>query len=179
MITVKNKKMLSALPSTPKNGEFALLEDTQQVYVYNKNEWQRVGKTQGGITTKLYDINATAIAQLPPHNDSLLTLAEDIEIINNFVEKYVEGQYFTLFTKEVSSGAFYSTILHRLSKASKYTGEIPQETVGAAVISCLKNVGTIHALTEEADHLEIWVKENDNMVCFIFFNSDEMFIEVK
>lgn len=61
MVTVKNMVTLKALPSTPKEGELAILSETQEIYCYTKGEWVPV-KAEGGMNASLYDINATAIS---------------------------------------------------------------------------------------------------------------------
>lgn len=170
MVTVKNMVTLKALPSTPKEGELALLSETQEVYCYTKGEWVPV-KAEGGMNASLYDINATAISQLPAHDKDLMRLAEDMRMIDDFIEDF-DGRYFSLLCKQLSNGAFYNTIFYR-----NWTAE---ETMGQAVISCLKKVGTLHAVSNEETHLEFWIKEpDDTMSCFLFFNSDSMVIEVK
>lgn len=170
MITVKNIATLKALPSTPKEGEMALISDTQEVYCYTKGEWVLV-KAEGGVDASLYDINATAISQLPAHNEDLMLIAADARLINDFAEEF-EGRYFNLLCKQLSNGAFYSTVFHR-----NWTAE---ETLGQAVIGCLTDLGTIHAISNEETHLECWVKDSeDNMICLLFFNCDSMIIEVK
>jgi hypothetical protein len=170
MITVKNLATLNKLPSTPKDGDMALLTDTKEIFCYSNGEWNAV-KTDSGINTSLYDLNATAISQLPAHNNNLMQMAEDIRMIDEFIEEF-DGKYFTLLCKELGNGAFYSTILHRNWTAS--------ESAGQAVISCLAELGTIHAISNEESHLEFWVKEPDeNMICLLFFSSDSMVIEVK
>ena len=61
MLNVKNLITLKNLPSTPEKGELALITDTNEVCVYNGEEWVPV-QSDGKIETNLYDINATAIA---------------------------------------------------------------------------------------------------------------------
>ena len=170
MINVPNLSVLYALPSIPKEGEMALLSDTSEIYCYKNDKWNKI-ETNGDLEAKLYDINATAIAQLPAHNENLMQIAEDIRLIDAFIEDF-DGHYFNLLCKELSNGAFYSTIFHR-----NWTSE---ETMGQAVMSCLNELGTLHTISNEETHLEFWVKEpNENMICLLFFNCDSIVIEVK
>lgn len=71
MINVPNLSVLYALPSIPKEGEMALLSDTSEIYCYKNDKWNKI-ETNGDLEAKLYDINATAIAQLPAHNENLM-----------------------------------------------------------------------------------------------------------
>lgn len=168
MLNVKNLITLKNLPSTPEKGEMALITDTNEVCVYNGEDWVPV-QSDGKIETNLYDINATAIAQLPAHG--LMDFANDINIINDFANEF-DGIYFNLLCKELSNGAFYNTIFRRVFDVS--------ETIGQAVLDCLRELGTIHTISNEETHIEIWVKEpNENMICLLFFNCDSIVIEVK
>lgn len=171
MITVKNMKTLLKLPSKPKEGDLACITDeNNKVYCYTKDKWNPAD-AQGEITTNLYDLNATAIAQLPAHNKDPIQIKEDIQLINNFVEEY-DGNYFILLCRELPNKTFYSTIYCRNSSSL--------ETTGQAVISCLEEIGTLHAISEEENHLEFWVKDSkENMICLLFFNCDSMIIGVK
>lgn len=108
---------------------------------------------------------------MPARNESLLTIAEDIKTINDFSEEY-DGYYFSLLCKELNNGAFYNTVFHKNPEA--------KEAIGAAVISCLNELGTLHAVSVEENHIEFWVKDTKNtMICVLFFNSDSMVIEVQ
>ena len=169
MITVKNMTTLELLPSTPKEGEMAILEDTKEILCYSKGEWVPV-KADGGVNASLYEINATAIAQMPAHTD-VEQINKDIKLINDFIEEF-DGRYFNLLCRQLSNGAFYNTIFYRNWTAN--------ETMGEAVIDCLKELGAIHAVSNEETHLEIWIKdETDAMICLLFYNCDSMVIEVK
>ena len=172
MITVKNFDTLLKLPSTPKEGDLAYIEEPkdnkEKVFCYIEGKWTPVNP-DGEVKANLYDINATAIAQLPAHG--LMDFANDINIIDDFVNEF-DGIYFNLLCKEFSNGAFYNTIFRRVFNVS--------ETVGQAVLDCLRELGTIHAVSNEETHIENWVKEpNENMICLLFFNCDSIVIEVK
>ena len=100
-----------------------------------------------------------------------MDFANDINIINDFANEF-DGIYFNLLCKELSNGAFYNTIFRRVFDVS--------ETIGQAVLDCLRELGTIHTISNEETHIEIWVKEpNENMICLLFFNCDSIVIEVK
>lgn len=171
MITVKNMKTLKSLPSTPKDGDLALLSDSQQIVCYKDGGWTEV-TPEGDFNVNLYDINGTAIGQLPAHNADNELLREDIQLINSFIED-IDGVYFHLLCKELPNKAFYSTFFTRLEDKAK-------ETMGEAVIDCLKDLGTIHAVSNEETHIEAWVKDaENNMICLMFFNCDSCVIGVK
>lgn len=174
MIAVKNFDTLLKLPSTPKEGDLAYIEEPidnkEKIFCYIEGKWTPVNP-DGEVKANLYDINATAISQLPAHNENLMQLAEDARIIDAFIEDF-DGRYFSLLCKSLSNGAFYNTIFYR-----NWTAD---ETIGQAVLSCLNELGTLHAISNEENHLEFWVKDsNKNMICLLFFNSDSMVIEVK
>lgn len=170
MLNVKNLITLKNLPSTPEKGELALITDTNEVCVYNGEDWVPV-QSDGKIETNLYDINATAIAQLPAHNSNLDTLKEDVNIINDFANEF-DATYFSLLCRKLSNGAFYNTIFHR----NQFTGS---DNIGEATIDCLCELGTLHAVSVEENHIEFWVKEPDNnMICLLFFTCDSMVVEV-
>ena len=69
MVTVPNFKVLEALPSTPEEGEYALVEDEKKVYQYSNGEWNKMDM-KNNMKANLYDINSTAIAQLPAHTSA-------------------------------------------------------------------------------------------------------------
>ena len=173
MITVKNFDTLLKLPSAPKEGDLAYIEEPkdnkEKVFCYVEGKWTPVNP-DGEVKANLYDINATAIAQLPPHTTDEL-IKEDIKLINNFITKF-EDTYYNLLCKEISGGSFYTTIFRRTWTA--------EETMGEAVLDCLKSLGTIHAISDEENHMEIWVKEpNEHMICLLFFNYDLGIVEVQ
>jgi hypothetical protein len=65
MITVKNFDTLLKLPSTPKEGDLAYIEEPkgnkEKVFCYIEGKWTPVNP-DGEVKANLYDINATAIA---------------------------------------------------------------------------------------------------------------------
>ena len=170
MITVKSMGILKKLPSTPKEGDLAYVKNDEKIYEFHDSEWQPAKMEDSNIKANLYDINATAIAQLPPQTTYEL-IEEDIKLINNFITKF-EDTYYNLLCKEISGGSFYTTIFRRTWAA--------EETMGEAVLDCLKSLGTIHAISDEENHIEIWVKEpNEHMICLLFFNYDLGIVEVQ
>ena len=134
MVTVPNYKVLLALPSTPEEGEYALVEDEKKVY----------------------------------HGSS--ELAVDAHIIDEFIKNnFDDTEYFMLMCKDYAK-TFYATVFVVSSQIT--------ETVGEAVMSCLVNTGTIHEISTEKDHIEIWIKHCDNMYVFMFFPYDFGVVEV-
>lgn len=167
MVTVPNYKVLLALPSTPEEGEYALVEDEKKVYQYTEGEWHLMDM-KNNMKANLYDINATAIAQLPAHGSS--ELAVDAHIIDEFIKNnFDDTEYFMLMCKDYAK-TFYATVFIVSSQVT--------ETVGEAVMSCLVNTGTIHEISTEKDHVEIWIKHCDNMYVFMFFPYDFGVVEV-
>ena len=167
MVTVPNKKVLEALPSTPEEGEYALVEDEKKVYQYMGGQWNLMDM-KNNLKANLYDINSTAIAQLPQHDAS--ALAADAHIVDEFIKKdFPDVEYFMLMCKNYAK-TFYATVFVPRSQIT--------ETVGEAVMSCLVNTGTIHEVSVEKDHVEFWIKYCDDMYCFLFFPYDFGVVEV-
>ena len=65
MLVVKTKKLLKSIKNH-EDGELALVEKTKKVYKYDKttDSWNEV-KAEGGLKMNLFEINKTAIPQLP------------------------------------------------------------------------------------------------------------------
>ena len=174
MITVPNLKVLKSLPSTPRDGEYAIVENpTEQIYIYKNNNWEKC-EGKGSIDVSLYEINATAIAQLPSHNDDPEQIKKDIELINDYITEQFDQEFFLLICKELPNKSFYLTILQR----DKYNASLSSS--GEEVIDLLSGMGTIHALSkEDSGIMEIWVKDpEENMICFMLFPGDDFIVEV-
>lgn len=159
--------MLESLPSTPKEGERAICEDEAKLYVFQEGEWKPVNGS-GKIDLNFYELNATAIAQLPAHEGEQLT--KDKELFDEYVQQ-TTGHYFILLCKDFSETACYISLFNVSPTAIS--------SVGEAAIDCLLGIGSIHAVSNEDDHLEIWVKlDNDEMRCVLFFGYDAGVVEV-
>lgn len=170
MVTVPNYQALESFYSAqaPDEGDYALVEDEKKVYQYGNGQWNLMD-VKNSMETNLYDLNATAIAQLPAHSSSDALMA-DAEVITNFAnDEYPETEHFMLMCKEYSK-TFYATVIRRMGEMS--------ETFGEAVVSCLRNVGTIHELSIEKDHMEFWIKHRSQMYCFLLFPYDFGIVEV-
>ena len=166
MIEVDNYEMLLNLPSTPKVGEYAKVD--KYLYQFTDNqEWEKV---KNDITTNLYDLNATAIIQLPNH--TIKEFKEDRKIIDDFATKNYQSKYFALTCKELYNGSFYNTLFYRTYKKDR-------NTLGQEVIDCLTDVGDIKLISDETDHVECWINFKDNMMCFMFYPCDAAVIEVE
>lgn len=152
-----------ALPN-PQLGDIAHATDTEHFYLYTESGWQDVTNDIGmNLNMSLYDMNKQIIAQLPALED----FSEAIAAIDTFVADTLNTHYM-LYGKEIS----YFTILQR---CMGYT-----ETVGEAVVDCLKNVGLIKSidLTANKDAFEIWVMINDNATCLYLFPYDSGIVKV-
>lgn len=167
MITVKNLKMLQSLPSTPKKGERAVCTDEGKVYIFQEGEWQRV-QNNGKFDINLYELNATAIAQLPAHEGE--QLEKDKQIFDEYVNKTL-GHYFILLCKDFTETSCYITLFKTEPTSFISTGK--------EVIECLLQTGSIQAISNEDDHIEIWIKLDDGeMRCILFFVYDNGVVEV-
>lgn len=152
-----------ALPN-PQLGDIAHATDTEHFYRYAESGWQDVTNEIGmNLNMSLYDMNKQIVAQLPALED----FSEAIAAIDTFVVDTLNTHYM-LYGKEIS----YFTILQR---CMGYT-----ETVGEAVVDCLKNVGLIKSidLTANKDAFEIWVMIDDNATCLYLFPYDSGIVKV-
>lgn len=146
----------------PQNGEVAYAEDTKEFFVY-RDGWELMEITPNTeINLSLYDMNKQIISQLP----ALSSFEEIIAEIDAFVKETLNTHYM-LYGKEIS----YFTIFQR---CFDYT-----ETVGEAVIDCLKNVGIIKSIELTDGAFEIWVTDdNRNSTCLYLFPYDSGIVKV-
>lgn len=120
-------------------------------------------KLNGGLNMKLYDLNKQIISQLP----NLTEFDEIINDINNF-SKETNNIHYMLYGKEQS----YFTLFEKEDNNS--------ETLGAAIIDCLTNVGDIKSieLTESKDAFEIWVTIDGEATCLYLFPYDSGIVKI-
>lgn len=108
----------------------------------------------------LYSLNKQLVVQLP----DIENFDEAITLLNNFSREN-NNKHYMLLGKEIS----YYTVLVRTLGLS--------ETMGEAVIDCLKNIGDeIKSIqkTDDEDAIECWVipKDRNDPVVLYFFPYD-------
>lgn len=133
----------------PQQGEVAYATDTEKFYAYNNGWYEVKAESDGAISLNLYELNKQINSQLQPITED--QYFEKIELINNYV-KDTQNIHYMLYGKDIS----YFTVFQ------KHIGY--DETVGEAVIDCIKNVGHIRSidLTWNKDAVEIWVDVSKN-----------------
>ena len=93
MLVVKTKKLLKSIKNH-EDGELALVEKTKKVYKYDKttDSWDEV-KAEGGLKMNLFEINKTAIPQLPTLTPEVMH--EKKAMIKDFV---ANGKFYMLLS---------------------------------------------------------------------------------
>lgn len=126
-----------------------------------KNEEKINGK--GEISMSLYQINQNIISQLPAYNNEAIQNLQNK--INDFEDKCF-NKYFMLLCNDIH----YYTVL-------SYEALLDNEfhSLGEAVVGLLlERDYTIHAEEETEDHIEIWIKDNEeNTYVFMLFSYDQ------
>lgn len=116
---------------------------------------------KGEVTMSLYEINQSLISQFPPYDyDAEQKLRKRI----NSWEKN-DKLYYMLLGKD----AGYYTIFYRgISTKSEF------HSLGEATITVLHEADyTIHSDEVYDDHIEIWVKKDEQTYAFLLFPYDE------
>ena len=75
MIKVKDLKTLKALQNHSE-GELALVERGNKIYVYKEDKWVKYDPKDGGLTVSLYDVNKMAMPNLPDLTDEKINEAK-------------------------------------------------------------------------------------------------------
>ena len=165
------------------DGEVVFNPETNMCYIYSKGELIPLGareedkiilfneedrimkanyedkiqeeKVNGNLNLSLYDLNKSAVGQLPDYTDE--DFAKAVEVVNNFVGN---DKFYMLLGREVG----YYTVFMREPTMT--------ETIGEAVIDCLKyfssSVKSIE-ITEDGSGIEIWVMHDDIATVMYFF----------
>lgn len=170
MITVPNFKILTSLPTTPNEGDYAVCEDTQKVYVFAHGEWEEFNG-KGTLDLKLYDLNKTVMAQLPAHN--FKQRLADTKLIKEFIENHdYKTQYYMLLGRDLNYYTVFSL------QHFDYVGP----SLSKELMACLDSIGEIldFNLTQNKDAIEIWVrnKQDKQAYCLMFFDYTNGVIEV-
>lgn len=161
--TVANQAQIQEL-SNPQIGDAVKTVDTEKWYLYTQEGWtDMTNAMETNINMNLYDMNKQIIIQLPDLSDPTDSIAK----IDAFVVD-THNTHYMLYGKDIS----YFTIFQRCFGLT--------ETVGEAVIDCLKNVGTLKSvdITPDQDAFEIWVVVNDEATCLYLFPYDNGIVKV-
>ena len=161
--TVANQAQIQEL-SNPQIGDAVKTVDTEKWYLYTQEGWtDMTNAMETNINMNLYDMNKQIIIQLPDLTDPTDSIAK----IDAFVAD-THNMHYMLYGKDIS----YFTIFQRCFGLT--------ETVGEAVIDCLKNVGTLKSIdiTPDKDAFEIWVVVNDEATCLYLFPYDSGIVKV-
>lgn len=147
-------------------GEKVYLKDIP--LVWDGEQWCEYNAPK--VEMSLYDINEQIIRQLPDYTKEDEDAAK-IEIDN--WSGADQGGYYMLLCKEQS----YYTVFKYTSPYNE--GLVVFQTLGDAVIACVKDVGTIKSVSKQEDNTyEIWVLDsNDVMWCLHLFNYDNGIVE--
>lgn len=159
------KSMIHSLPR-PEAGEVAYATDTNELYIFNDNQWVlATPETKGNVEMSLYDMNKQIITQLP----TMKRCQEKTDLMNDFV-KQTNNVYYMLYGKEISYFTVFVTNMF----------EYEIETLGDAVYECLSNVGPIKSIeyTENKDAIEIWVMADEEATCLYLFPYDGGIVKV-
>ena len=102
--TFKNLDALNKYSDTVKRnaqGEIVFIEDIQEYYMYNGDNWMPLPKADAendGLSMNLYDLNKSLIASLPaPTADDFIKMEKTICDFDNG-----EFDYFMLLCKDIS-----------------------------------------------------------------------------
>ena len=172
----KNKnglqKYTTVMNSHIPEGETAICEEENKVYVWDKKHWKEFSiKTDEPIVEmSLYDVNKQIMNQLPDHIGE--QLQSDVILINQYDES-TKAKYYMLLCKEYS----YYTVFNYFNT---WAGTV--SSLGESVRECLDSVGTIRACdydnVDNPTAIEIWVHTNeDEMHCFHLFPYDKGIVD--
>ena len=145
-----------------KENDVALIEETNDAVVYHGGDWRPMTLNSGeGVSLSLFEYNRQLMEQLPAMSDEALYNAGDI--INQYWIKTHNEFYMIL-----NNAKHYYTIFTDV-QTSFTTNEF--STLGDAVLTCCKEMGTIKAidLNEETDAIEIWITTEEDTDCYILF----------
>lgn len=156
MLRIKSVKLLNSLPSSPKEGEQALIEDTHELYEVKNGKWQKCGDTK--VSMSLYDINKQAVASLPPIDEEMIKEKE--KLIADFLSE-VHDDYYMLLCRDLN---YYT--MFAIQPLDKVLPDAEKE-----IIACIKDLGTPLSIERdpEAKLIEIWFKCIDGtFVAYLF-----------
>ena len=89
-----SKNVIDAFPR-PQENEYVFCTDTETYLIYTRNkEWvDYQPQTNGGLNMNLYDLNKTAVAQLP----TMTEFEEVYKMIDEFDKQYQEANKYYFY----------------------------------------------------------------------------------
>lgn len=115
-------------------------------------------KVSGDLNISLYDLNKASIPQLPDYTE--VEFAAAVDLINSFVGT---NKFYMLLGREVN----YYTVFMREPTM--------EETIGEAVVDCLKCFSASHVKSIEMAEgaIEAWVMNGEEATVMYFFPYNE------
>ena len=152
-------------------GEIIYLTQDNKCVMYDGKDFVEIqGKTEfkgEGLSMSLYELNKSIIAQLPT-KPTYAEQGEDRKLINKFFNSIGRTSYM-LLCKDIS---YYTIFTYEGNKMANY------ETLGAAVLDCLQDVGQFVCadITEDGNAVEIWVRTEDDNICMYLFKCADLMV---
>lgn len=163
MIKVKDLKTLKALQNH-KEGELALVERGNKIYVYKEDKWIKYNPQDGGLTVSLYDVNKMAMPNLPDLTEEQIEEAK--KLVKDFIPQ--NSTFWMLLNNEKR---YYTVFWLKKEKNILLIPKIEDE-----FIECLKEIGTIKSIEKVDDNtIEAWVidKTDSEAYAYYLFNYDK------
>lgn len=163
-IRVPNLNILNALKNHT-DGEVAFLEDEERYMIFKDGEWLPIEATvdkDAGLKMKLYELNKTAISQLPDISPAEAGKAKF------YFERWVKETnniFYMLYGKEIG----YFTLFQKTNRNQEF------KSLFDGVLECLSDLGTIKIFNAEPDEngtldgVEIWVALQSGEVTALYF----------
>lgn len=127
------------------------------------------GKTNGGFSLTVYELNKIAYAQMPVPEKGSDEYSHLLATLTSYLALHQDVKYFMLLNDELR----YYTIFH--------INEDANEVIHGVLQECLENVGDLIDVdfNEATDACECWVKNNNQVSMFVFFVYDMGVIECR
>lgn len=159
MINVETFDILNSLPSTPEEGEYAVVNQEKKVYKYINGEWI-AATMDSGLKVNLYELNKTAVRSLPALTEELINKKK--EQVKQFINK--NKKFFMLMCKDIG----YYTLFKKTGNSSSSN----RPYLYNEVFECAMDIGSIHSVVINEDSIEFWIKNEDDVYMFLFFPYD-------
>lgn len=139
-------------------GEYAYCEEDKTFYCWQNNNWVPINIDNKGISMNLYDLNKTAVEQLPIMNYE--DIIKKIEIIDNLKNTSTNNHYM-LLCKEYN---YYTIFEYETLNFSNLT-------FGQTVCDIISEIGNVYSIepNEENNAIEIWIKPENEESPLVFY----------
>lgn len=156
---VKSLAIMNNLKNHQEN-EICYCEETQKVYQWMNGEWHEKKITNGedgGMKMNLYDLNQSAINQLPPLTSE--AVKEKVEDLFINVINLAQNNHYMLLSNEYK----YYTIFEY--------AENTEDAVSAiyAILTELGEVISIDSVENDESAIELWIRPEGEENCYIFY----------